>query len=68
MCCNYGADGNKIVTAGYDCLILPGATKAAGDGVLPPKICGSQMGLVTAAGTTQKTVCCKSNLMCNIYQ
>ena len=67
MCCNYGADGKKIVTAGYDCIILPGAMDTA-NAVKPPKLCGSQMGIITAAGTTQKTVCCKSNLMCNIYQ
>lgn len=59
MCCNYGADGNKIVTAGYDCIILPGAMDTA-SAVKPPKICGSQMGIITAAGTTQKTVCSKS--------
>ena len=31
-CCAYGADGAKS-TGVYDCLVIPGASKAAGDGM-----------------------------------
>lgn len=60
LCCNYGADGNKIITAsgGYDCILIPGATLA---GVLKPnKICGNNMGIINAAGETNATVCSKT--------
>ena len=59
LCCNYGADGNKIVTAsgGYDCLLIPGATLAGA--LKPNKICGNNMGIINAAGETNATVCCK---------
>ena len=57
LCCAYGTDGKKS-TGGYDCLMIPGAEKAAGT-ALPPTQCGGMGGLVTAAGTTGATVCCK---------
>jgi hypothetical protein len=59
-CCNYGADGNKIITgsAGYDCILIPGAENAAG-AIKPNKICGNNMGIITAAGETNATLCCK---------
>ena len=59
LCCNYGADGNKIITAsgGYDCLLIPGATLAGA--IKPNKICGNNMGIINAAGETNATVCCK---------
>jgi len=47
--------------AGYDCIMIPGAV-STGSALKPDKICGSQMGLVTAttaAATTNKTVCSK---------
>ena len=60
-CCNYGADGKKISTTkgGYDCILIPGALKASDSALKSPKICGSQMGLITATGTTNATVCCE---------
>lgn len=59
-CCNYGADGNKIITVmgGYDCIMIPGAENAAG-AIKPDKICGNNMGIITATGTTSATLCCK---------
>lgn len=61
-CCNYGADGKKISTTkgGYDCILIPGAVKASDSAIKSPKICGSQMGLITATGTTSVTVCSKT--------
>ena len=64
VCCNYGADGKKIVTAGngYDCILIPGASKAADSAMKPDKMCGSGVGLITgaaAAATATATVCCK---------
>jgi len=61
-CCNYGADGKKIsdTKGGYDCILIPGAVKAADSAIKSPKICGSKMGLITATGTTNASVCSKS--------
>ena len=56
LCCDYGTKGTK--TSGYDCLMIPGASKATG-GAAPATQCGGGGGLVTATGTTLKTVCCK---------
>jgi len=60
LCCNYGADGNKIVTAsgGYDCIMIPGASLAGA--IKPDKICGNNMGIITAAGVTSATLCSKA--------
>jgi len=59
-CCNYGADGKKIITimGGYDCIMIPGASLAGA--IKPDKICGNNMGIITAAGVTSKTVCSKA--------
>ena len=59
MCCQYGTDGLKIATAGYDCFLIPGAQKPTNGAAVAPKLCGTQMGLVSIAGTTQVTICCK---------
>ena len=56
-CCAYGTKGTKT-TGVYDCLMIPAATKTGG-GNTPSAICGGNGGIVTAAGTTGKTVCCK---------
>ena len=58
-CCNYGADGKKLVSAsaGYDCILIPGASLAGA--IKPNKICGNNMGIITAAGETNATLCCK---------
>jgi len=60
MCCQYGTDGNKIATAGYDCLQIPGASKADAAALVAPKLCGSAFGLVSAAGVAQVTICSKA--------
>jgi hypothetical protein len=59
-CCNYGADGKKIVTAsgGYDCILVPGATLAGA--IKPNKMCGNNMGIITQAGETSATLCSKA--------
>ena len=58
-CCNYGADGKKIVTAqgGYNCILVPGASLAGA--IKQNKICGNNMGIITAGGETSATLCCK---------
>ena len=66
-CCNYGADGKQIVASkgGYDCILIPGASLAGA--IKPNKICGNNMGIITATGITSATLCCKSILFIN-YQ
>ena len=59
-CCNYGANGDG--TEGYDCLLIPGASRADSAGLAPPGpnttpaqarrlqnsvFCGRSAGLVT---------------------
>jgi len=56
-CCGYGTDGKKS-TGGYDCLMIPGASQSGTP--KKPSQCGGRGGLVTASGTTGKTVCSKS--------
>ena len=63
-CCAYGADGAKS-TGVYDCLVIPGASKAAGDGMTPDVQCGGGKGLVTLTNVASKTVC--SKLIGNLY-
>lgn len=65
MCCGYGPAGVKTVDlGGYDCVMIPGASKAAlpAGTPVPNSICGNGVGLVTtgAIGTASATVC--SNL------
>lgn len=48
------------MSLGYDCVMIPGATKASNKNPVPNSICGNGKGLVTlAAGTTSATVCSK---------
>ena len=56
QCCGYGSKGTK--TTGSDCLQIPNLTLAPGT-VKPSVMCGGKGGLVTAVGTTSKTVCSK---------
>ena len=69
-CCAYGAAGARSANAiaGYDCLMIPGATKAAFDGPIPVSQCGRNLGLASVtvlsiaampAAGTGITVCCK---------
>merc|ERR1711971_919022 len=66
MCCNYGTAGLAIAIVGYDCLMIPGASKPADGKPAPPKICGTEIGLVSAAQAAidiagnQVTICSKS--------
>lgn len=55
-CCAYGAAGIGVL--GYDCVMIPGASNAAGTAVKAPSYCGRRLTTVTAA-ITSKTVCCK---------
>ena len=49
-----------LTSLGYDCVMIPGATKASNKSPVPNSICGNGKGLVTlAAGTTSATVCSK---------
>lgn len=56
-CCGYGADGKK---SNFDCIQIPSASKQADKALIPGAagFCG-QNGLVSAAGTTLATICCK---------
>ena len=60
LCCGYGADGmdNEV---GYDCVIIPGASKAAlpVNTPVPSAICGNGVGLVTKTDNIAKTICSK---------
>ena len=65
-CCGYGVAGVRIAAsqAGYDCLMIPGATKAAFDGEVPVSQCGRNLGLasgtaVAAGATNGITICSK---------
>ena len=69
-CCGYGVAGVRVAAsqAGYDCLMIPGATKAAFDGPIPVSQCGRNLGLASVtvlsiaampAAGTGITVCCK---------
>ena len=55
-CCGYGTKGTK--TVGDDCLNIPNLTTSKG-AAKPSAMCGGKGGLVTASGTTSKTVCSK---------
>ena len=60
LCCGYGTDGKKT-TAGYDCIMIPGASAAPGT-MKPAVQCGGFQGLQTAkatSATSSKTVCSK---------
>lgn len=58
-CCEYGDNGDKGgATIGWDCIMIPGALKKADSAVKVSRICGKSQ-LVTAAGTTAASVCCK---------
>ena len=72
-CCGYGVAGIRVVIAskaGYDCLMIPGATKAGFDAPLPVSQCGRNLGLAGSGATAVIastptiagngiTVCCK---------
>ena len=58
ICCGYGSLG--VMSSGYDCVMIPGATKAADKAPVPNSICGQGKGLVTTVlGMTTATVCSK---------
>ena len=58
-------------TAGYDCIMIPGASKATGTNqMVPAAQCGGFQGLVTAkatSATTSKTVCSKYISIVNYF-
>jgi hypothetical protein len=45
-------------TSGYDCLVIPGATKLAGDFV-PNSFCGGKLAVTAMAAAAHKSVCSK---------
>jgi len=55
VCCGYGVAGVRAATKAYDCLMIPGATKAALDGPLPVSQCGHDVGLQTKAASAAAT-------------
>ena len=57
LCCGYGSLG--MSTKGYDCVIIPGAQKAASPSTLIKNqaFCGAY--LVAAAGSIGATICSK---------
>ncbi len=61
ICCGYGSKGTK--TTGYDCIMIPGASKAtAMKNPAPNSICGNGKGLINttiAAMKISTTVCSK---------
>ncbi len=65
FCCSYGTDFAQGAT-GYDCLKLPGASKATDGASLNAAaygICGGEFGSIDA-GTAAQTVCCKFHIVC----
>ena len=64
MCCGYGSKGTD--TKGFDCIMIPGASKAATALTPTPNqsFCGKSQGLFTGTktGAGSKTVCSKSIL------
>ena len=58
MCCGYGTTG--AATMGYDCVIIPQASKMTGGDLLASEFCGralvtSMLGALAGPGS----VCCK---------
>jgi len=60
-CCAYDVDGKAAVAKAYDCIMIPGAVKAADDAVKPQSICGTKAGLVSATGDTSVTLCSRAS-------
>jgi hypothetical protein len=60
VCCGYGSKG--VAISGYDCVMIPGASKfqAPIGTPVPNSICGNGKGLVTkATDAVSTTVCSK---------
>ena len=66
MCCGYGAAANAQVT-GYDCAMIPSASKqadaAALDSGAANGFCGGELG-DTDMSIAAATICCKIILHC----
>ena len=61
-CGSYGIKGTASIEGGYDAILIPGAMKKTGTVVKAVCQAGGSKGLVTATGTTTKTICCKYKL------
>jgi len=56
VCCGYGGDGMK--TTGYDCVVIPGASKEANKADLQAsEFCGRQLGSVLGMAKPAATIC-----------
>ena len=58
-CGSYGIKGTAGELGGYDAVLIPGALKTDNTPIKAGCQAGGSQGLVSATGTTQKTVCCK---------
>jgi len=59
-CGSYGIKGTAGELGGYDAVLIPGALKTDNTPIKAGCQAGGSQGLVSATGTTQKTVCSKS--------
>ncbi len=63
ICCGYAF--NRNAATGFDCLMIPGASRATPNrNAAPNSICGNGKGLITtikAIKQASKTVCCKKS-------
>lgn len=64
LCCGYGSTGLKS-SKGYDCLLVPGASKTVGTRLISSRVCGGNFGTaianmaVPARTAAMSTVCTK---------
>jgi hypothetical protein len=61
VCCGYGDTGKN--TKGYDCLVIPGASKFTGKTILAANhFCGNALVTANNVASTSKTICSESYL------
>ena len=68
QCCGYSQNGAKVAerskgTNGYDCVMIPGASKQADKGALISGavngFCGGELASIAAGSVIAATICCK---------
>lgn len=58
MCCGYGLDGKG--TKGYDCIVIPGASKVNAPGTpVANNICGQALATIAGGTVIATTICSK---------